>query len=130
MSALAPHLAGSEVDSGNTASGDLRCRESTRHAVHEHRTRRKFRPFEGDADHRIVANVELHRAIDASRIVEAVGTQAETAGSQIEQDALRLGAVVAAGVETQVSPADQAIQVFGRGRSSQPRQSEEGRNSE
>lgn len=128
MSALAPDLAGSEIDSGNTTRRDLRSGERPGHAVDEYRARGEFRSLEGGAGHRIVADVELHRNVGAPRVVEAVWTQAETAGREIERYALRLGTIVAAGVEAQVSAADQAVEVLGKcgSRKTQAGKSEEG----
>ncbi len=115
MTALAPDLAASEIDRCNASRGDEHAGHCTRHAVDEHRARRELRPFEGGADEGIVADVELHRNVDATRFVEAVRAQAEVTRSKVERDALRLAPVVAAGVKAQVPAADQAIQAFGGG---------------
>ena len=82
MTALAPDLAASEIDRGNAARGDEHAGHCTRHAVDEHRARRELRPFEGGADDRVVADLELHRNVGAARFVEAVRAKAEATRRQ------------------------------------------------
>lgn len=114
MSDLAPDLATSKIDCGNTARRDEHAGERARHTVDEHRPRGKFRASERRPDNCIVADLVLHRHLDASAVVEAVWAEAEIALAEIERDALRLSAVVAAGMKAEVSPADQTVQAFRR----------------
>lgn len=109
MNALAPDLAASEIDRRNAARRHLHAGDCARHPVDEHRARGKFRPLERGADESVVTDRELHRHLDAARVVEAVRAQAEIAAAEVELNPLRLAPVVAAGVKAQVAAADQAI---------------------
>lgn len=115
MMALAPDLAAAEIHRCNPARGDERGGDSPRHPVDEDGARSKFRSGERRADDRIVTDVKLDGDLGAARVVEAVRAHAETAFGEIEDEALRLGAVVAACVKAQVPTADQAIHALRSG---------------
>jgi hypothetical protein len=115
MMALAPHFAVTEIHRGDAACGDERGGKRTRDPVDEDGARGELRTGKRRADDRVVADVELDGDLGAARVVEAVGAYAETAFREIEDEALRFGAVVAACVKAQVPAADQAIHALRSG---------------
>lgn len=109
MTGLAPDLAVSEINRRHATCGHQRVGEGARHTVDEHRARGEFRPGKRGADDGVVTDIEGHRDIRATRVVETVGASAETALTKVQHDALGLGPVVATGVKAQVPAADQAV---------------------
>jgi hypothetical protein len=112
MTALAPDLTTPKIHRSDATRCNEHAGERTRHAVDEDRARGKFGALESRTDDRVIADLILHRHLDTAGVVETVRAQAELALTEIERDALRFTAVVAAGVKAQISPADQAIQAF------------------
>ncbi len=106
---LAPDFTVAEINCSHAARGDQRAGECACHAVDEHRARSEFRSGERCADDRIVADLEGHRDVRATRVIEAVGAYAEIALTKIQRKALGLGPVVTPGVKAKVSAADQAV---------------------